>query len=91
MVKRVNISFPEKTLEDLKELVPPRERSRVVSEAVEEKLKSFRRDAAFERLEKAREKFTSFEFIKSKEDAVAWVKSLREEWSRRERRLKQSK
>ncbi|OGY24142.1 MAG: hypothetical protein A2172_01190 [Candidatus Woykebacteria bacterium RBG_13_40_15] len=84
MVKRVNISFPEKTLNDLKELVPPRERSKLVSEAVEEKLNDFKRAVAFEKLEKAREKFSSFETIKSKEDTVAWVKNMRKGWNRRE-------
>jgi len=84
MVKRVNISFPEKTLEDLKELVPPRERSKVVTEAVEAKLTSLRRKEALEKIKKLREKFKGFEFIKSKEDAVAYVRKIRRESDRTE-------
>jgi len=91
MVKRVNISFPEKTLADLKELVPPRERSSLVSGAVEEKLNFLRRKKAMEKIEKylksTPENERPFAFLKTREDIIAWVRAIRGGWGRREKKV----
>jgi hypothetical protein len=90
MVKRVNISFREKTLNDLKELVPPRERSKLVNEAVEEKLSFLRRKNALERLEKyikaTPENERPFAFLKTREDIIAWARAIRGSWGKREKK-----
>ena len=83
MIKRINISFPEETLSELKELIPARKRSNIINEALTEKLKEIRKDRAFAALKKARENFISFESIKDKKDAVAFVNSLRKKADRR--------
>jgi len=91
MVKRVNISFPEKTLEDLKKLIPPRERSRLVTEAIEEKLAFLKRKKAMEELEnhlkKIPEEERPFSFLKTRKEIVSWVRDLREESEKRHKRL----
>lgn len=84
MVKRINIAFPEETIKELNRIVPSGSRSRLVVAAVDEKLDELKREEATKEFEKARNKHTSFGFIKSKEDAIAWVKKLRKESNRLE-------
>lgn len=82
MIKRINISFPEETLSDLKELIPVRKRSNLINEALTEKLKEIRKNKAFAAIQKARENFGSFESIKDKKEAISFVNALRKKADR---------
>ena len=44
--KRISVIFPVKVLEDLRRLVPPRERSRFIAKATEAELKHLRLEKA---------------------------------------------
>jgi len=44
--KRISVIFPVKVLEDLRRLVPPRERSKFIAEATETELKRLRLEKA---------------------------------------------
>ena len=91
MVKRVNISFPEKTLKELRELVPPRGRSRLVNEAVEERLKLLRRKKALKKINNyikvTPESERPFAFLKTRKDIDRWLKDIRRGWDVREKKL----
>ena len=45
-VKRISVIFPVRVLEDLRRLVPPKERSKFIAEATERELKRLRLEKA---------------------------------------------
>ncbi len=74
---RVTLVFPAKLWKEAKRLIPPRQRSRVVAEALEAEI---RRRKQMEQLERIR-KFQAYLFEKYGEmpDSVEEIRQMREE------------
>lgn len=85
---RVNISIPEETFREIKKIAPKRGVSKFLVEAAEEKAKSIRARKAFEEILAGPPTFT---FLKGKDAAVKWVRSLRREDEKRLKRVWSSK
>ncbi len=77
--KRISVIFPVKVLEELRRLVPPRERSKFVSEATEKELKRLKLAKVIEELR--REPAWSDEDhpdLMTVEDVNRYIRRLRE-------------
>ena len=85
---RVNVSLPSDLVKDLKKRTSPRGVSRFLTEAAREKIKAMERDKAFNEILEAPPAFT---FLKGKNSAVRWVRSLRREDEKRLKRVWSSK
>lgn len=81
---RVNISLPNETLYKIKQAAPKRGVSRFLTEAAEEKIEQIERKKALKELIEAPPAFT---FLKGKNAAQRWVRSLRRESDKRLERL----
>ena len=85
---RVNISLPSDLVKDLKKRTSPRGVSRFLTEAAREKIAKESREKAFKEILEAPSAFT---FLKGKNAAVNWVRSLRKEDEKRLKRVWSSK
>lgn len=81
---RINISLPFDLVKDLKKRTNPREFSKFLAEAAEEKIDREKRERAFREILAAPPAFT---FLKGKNAAVKWVRSLRTEDEKRLKRI----
>jgi len=86
-VTRINITLPIDLVNELKETISSRTRSRLIAEAVWEKLAAIKREEAMRRLAGSWDRFGGIKFSKSKELKI-WRKSL---WALTEKRLTRSR
>lgn len=82
-VSRINITIPKNLVEELKKTVPRRERSKVITEALKEKIAKMKMDKSFMKLAGIWDKAGGIPF-KTDADLRAWRKSL---WSSTEKRF----
>lgn len=85
-VARINITLPIDLVTELKETISLRARSRLIAEAVKEKLAEMKREEAMEKLVGSWDRFGGVKFNKSRE-LKTWRKSL---WALTEKRLTRS-
>lgn len=81
---RINISLPEESIKRIKSMAPKRGVSKFLAEAAEEKIEQIERKRALKELIEAPPAFT---FLKGKNAAQRWVRSLRRESDKRLERL----
>lgn len=81
---RINVSLPFELVKDLKRYSKPRELSKFLAIAAEEKIAKYRREKALAEILEAPPAFT---FLKGKNAAVRWVRSLRKEDDKRLERV----
>lgn len=81
---RVNISLPEESIKRIKSIAPTRGFSKFLAEAAEEKIRRMRAEKAFKEILEAPPAFT---FLKGKNAAIKWVRSLRAEDEKRLKRV----
>lgn len=81
---RINISLPEESIRRIKSIAPRRGVSKFLAEAAEEKIDQIERKKALKELIEAPPAFT---FLKGKNAAQKWVRSLRKESDKRLERL----
>ena len=82
-VSRINITLPKNLIVDLKEAIPERERSRVIAEALKEKIARMKREESLRKLKGIWGKAGGVPF-RSNRDLRAWRRSL---WSSAEKRF----
>lgn len=82
-VSRINITLPKNLIVDLKKAIPERERSRVIAEALKEKITRMKREESLKKLKGIWAKAGGIS-LKSEKDIKAWRKSL---WSSAEKRF----
>lgn len=82
-VTRLNITLPSDLVVELRETVSPRARSRLIAEALREKLAERDRKEAMVKLKGSWDRFGGIKFAKEKE-LRAWRRSL---WASTEKRL----
>lgn len=82
-VTRLNITLPSDLVVELRETVPPRARSRLIAEAVREKLAEIDKKEAMAKLKGSWDRLGGIKFTKEKE-LRAWRRSL---WTSTEKRL----
>lgn len=82
-VSRINITLPKDLIADLKKVIPPRERSRVITEALKAKIAKAKREEGLKKLKGVWSKAGGISF-KSEADLRSWRKSL---WSSTEKRF----
>lgn len=82
-VSRFNITLPNSLAKDLKEIIPSRERSKIIAEALREKIAMVKRVKGLKKMKGTWAKFGGKTF-KSDKELTAWRKSL---WSTVDKRL----
>ena len=82
-VSRINITLPKNLADDLKVTISPRERSKVIAEALKRELTAIKREKALKKLKGTWAKFGGVP-LKSDADIKAWRRSL---WSSSEKRF----
>lgn len=83
-IVRVNISLPEESIKRIKSVVPKRGVSKFLVEAAEEKIRRMKAEKAYKEILEAPPAFT---FLKGKNAALKWVRSLRREDEKRLKRV----
>ena len=83
IVSRINITLSKELIAELKKTVPKRKRSKLIAEALEEKLTTIKRKAALEKLKGAWDKAGGTKFS-SDEDLALWRKNL---WASFDKRM----
>lgn len=81
---RINISLPEESIKRIKSMAPKRGVSKFLAEAAEEKIRHIKAEVALKEILDAPPAFT---FLKGKNAAVKWVRSLRAEDEKRLKRI----
>lgn len=82
-VIRLNITLPRNLVSDLKDTIPERERSKVIAEALREKIARIKREESLKKLKGVWDKAGGISF-RSEKELKAWRKSL---WSSTEKRF----
>lgn len=82
-VSRLNITLPSNLVSDLKEIIPTRERSKIIAEALKEKIARMKREESLKKLKGAWDKAGGISF-KSQKELKAWRRSL---WTSTEKRF----
>lgn len=82
-VSRINITLPKSLIIDVKKVIPERERSRVIAEALKEKIARIKRGESFKELKGVWDKAGGIPF-KSERELRTWRRSL---WSSTEKRF----
>lgn len=82
-VTRINITIPKNLFEDLKNNFPKRFRSKVISDALKEKMTKIKREESFKKLKGVWDKAGGVSF-KSEKDLKTWRRSL---WTSTEKRF----
>jgi hypothetical protein len=82
-VSRINITLPKNLVEELKKVIPPRERSKVIAEALRRRIATMKREESLKKLKGVWDKTGGVAF-KSDKELASWRKSL---WTSTEKRF----
>jgi len=82
-VTRINITLPKNLASELKEVIPARERSKVITEALKERIARMKREESLKKLKGVWDKAGGIPF-KSDKELKAWRRSL---WASTEKRF----
>lgn len=82
-VSRVNITLPKDLVSDLRDTIPARERSKIISEALKKEIAMIKREKSLKKLKGIWTKAGGVS-LKTDADVRAWRKSL---WSTTDKRL----
>jgi len=74
-VSRINITLPKDLAADFREIISPRERSKVIAEALKEKIARIKREESLKKLKGIWTKAGGIDF-KSDKELTAWRRSL---------------
>lgn len=74
-VSRINITLPKDLVSDLRDTIPARERSKVISEALKKEIAMIKREKSLKKLKGIWTKAGGIDF-KSDKELTAWRRSL---------------
>jgi len=82
--ERINVIFPEDVLQELRRLVPPKQRSQLIVKATAERLALLRQQEA---VKKAAGTWSDEDYpeLKSDADLERWLAEIRHPWQARQR------